>query len=147
MAALYVRKRPSEESRWGVELTAQAGKDDEFFGFSATAPNIAGFKFLRHLGPTNVSYLAPTGKGLTLQADIFNSLIGYDSLYAKDNFNYTRPCGADFDKPSKPSLPRSNTAFHTNRPTQSFASSIASMTRGDLREVSSEARNRLLVWD
>ena len=96
MAALYVRKKPSEESRLGVELTAQAGKDDEFFGFSATAPNIAGFKFLRHLGPTNVSYLAPVGKGLTLQAGIFSSLIGYDSLYAKDNFNYTRPWGADF---------------------------------------------------
>src|SRR5262249_13966383 len=27
---------------------------------------------------------------------IFGSLIGYDSLYAKDNFNYTRPWGADF---------------------------------------------------
>ena len=96
MAAFYVRKRPSEESRWGVELTAQAGKDAEFFGFSATAPNIAGYKFLRQLGPTNVSYLAPVGKGLTLQAGIFPSLIGYDSLYARDNFNYTRPWGADF---------------------------------------------------
>ena len=96
MAGFYVRKRPSEESRWGVELTAQTGKDDEFFGFSATAPNIAGSKFLRHLGPTNVSYLAPVGNGLTLQAGIFSSLIGYDSLYAKDNFNYTRPWGADF---------------------------------------------------
>ena len=96
MAAVYVRKKPAQSSRWGVELTAQAGKDDEFFGFSATAPNIAGNKFLRHLGPTNVSYLAPVGKGLTLQAGIFNSLVGYDSLYAKDNFNYTRPWGADF---------------------------------------------------
>ena len=96
MAAAYVRKKPSAASRWGVELTAQAGKDDEVFGFSATAPNIAGNKFLRHLGPTNVSYLAPVGKGLTLQAGIFNSLVGYDSLYAKDNFNYTRPWGADF---------------------------------------------------
>lgn len=96
MAAVYVRKKPTEASRWGVELTAQAGKDDEVFGFSATAPNIAGNKFLRHLGPTNVSYLAPVGKGLTLQAGIFNSLVGYDSLYAKDNFNYTRPWGADF---------------------------------------------------
>lgn len=95
MAAAYVRKKPSEKSRWGVELTAQAGKDDELFGFSATAPNIAGFKFLRHLGPTNVSYLAPVGKGLTVQGGIFNSLIGYDSLYAKDNLNYTRPWGAD----------------------------------------------------
>ncbi len=96
MAVFYVRKKPSEDSRWGVELTAQAGKDDEVFGFSATAPNIAGFKFLRHLGPTNVSYLAPVGNGLTVQAGIFSSLIGYDSLYAKDNFNYTRPWGADF---------------------------------------------------
>ena len=96
MAGAYARKKVRPGSRWGVELTAQVGKDDEFFGFSATAPNIAGNKFLRHLGPTNVSYLAPAGKGLTLQAGIFSSLIGYDSLYAKDNFNYTRPWGADF---------------------------------------------------
>jgi len=96
MAAFYLRKKANETSRWGVELTAQAGKDAELFGFSATAPNIGGFKFLRHLGPTNVSYLARAGKGLTLQAGIFSSLIGYDSLYAKDNFEYTRPWGADF---------------------------------------------------
>ena len=96
MAAFYVRKKATEDSRWGVELTAQAGKDAEVFGFSATAPNMGGYKFLRQLGPTNVSYLAPIGKGLTIQGGIFNSLIGYDSLYAKDNFNYTRPWGADF---------------------------------------------------
>src|SRR5262249_4880978 len=58
MAEAYLKKAASEESRWGVELTAQAGKDTEVFGFSATAPNIGGYKFLRHLGPTNVSYLA-----------------------------------------------------------------------------------------
>jgi hypothetical protein len=96
MAGAYIRKKPSELSRWGAELTVQAGKDTEVFGFSATAPNIGGYKFLRHLGPANVSYLAPVCKGLTLQAGIFSSLIGYDSLYAKDNFNYTRPWGADF---------------------------------------------------
>ena len=96
MAAVYARKKTSEESRWVAELTAHGGKDSEVFGFSATAPNIGGFKWLRHLGPTNVSYLAPVGKGLTVQGGIFASLIGYDSLYAKDNFNYTRPWGADF---------------------------------------------------
>jgi len=96
MAAFYVRKKATEDSRWGVELTAQGGKDAELFGFSATAPNIGGYKFLRQLGPTNVSYLAPIGKGLTIQGGIFASFIGYDSLYAKDNFNYTRPWGADF---------------------------------------------------
>ncbi len=96
MAAAYLKKQASEESRWGTELTVQAGKDSEVFGFSATAPNLPGSEGLRHLGPTNLSYLAPVGKGLTLQGGIFGSLIGYDSLYAKDNFTYTRPWGADF---------------------------------------------------
>lgn len=96
MAGAYVKKKASEESRWGAELTVHGGRDAEIFGFSATAPNMGGFKFLRHLGPTNVSYIAPVGKGLNLQAGIFSSLIGYDSLYAKDNLNYTRPWGADF---------------------------------------------------
>ncbi|MEK6406726.1 MAG: outer membrane beta-barrel protein [Acidobacteriota bacterium] len=96
MAGAYVKKDPSETSRWGAQLAVQGGKDCEVFGFSATAPNIDGFKWLRHLGPTNVSYLAPVGKGLTVQGGIFGSLIGYDSLYARDNFNYTRPWEADF---------------------------------------------------
>ena len=77
-------------------MTLQTGKDSEVFGFSATAPNLHGYGWLRHLGPTDVSYLAPLGKGLTVQGGIFSSLIGYDSLYAKDNFTYTRPWGADF---------------------------------------------------
>ena len=83
MAGVYAKKKATEESRWGMEVTDHEGKDSEIFGFSATAPNIAGFKFLRPLGPTNVSYLAPAGKGLALQAGIFTSFIGYDSLYAK----------------------------------------------------------------
>lgn len=96
MAAAYIRKTASVASRWGMELTAQAGQDTRVFGFSATAPNLEGSTALRHLGPTDVSYLAPIGKGLTFQGGIFPSLVGYDSLYAKDNFNYTRPWGADF---------------------------------------------------
>jgi hypothetical protein len=96
MGAAYVRKSGSEASRWGLELTLQGGQDSRIFGFSATAPNLPGAEWLRHLGPTDVSYLASIGKGLSVQAGIFSSLIGYDSLYAKDNFNYTRPWGADF---------------------------------------------------
>ena len=96
MTAVYVKKQASEGSRWGMELTLQVGKDSEAFGFSPTAPKLDGSKWLRHFGPTDVSYLAPIGKGLTIQGGIFNSFIGYDSLYAKDNFNYTRPWAADF---------------------------------------------------
>ncbi len=79
-----------------MELAVQAGKDSENFGFSATAPHVSGSDWLRHFGLADVSYLAPIGKGLTLQAGLFNSLIGYDALYAKDNFTYTRPWGGDY---------------------------------------------------
>jgi Putative beta-barrel porin-2, OmpL-like. bbp2 len=96
MSGAYAKKKASDDSRWGAELLVQTGKDDEIYGFSATAPNLEGSDFLRHLGLANVSYIAPVGKGLTFQGGIFGSLIGYDSLYAKDNFNYTRPWGADF---------------------------------------------------
>src|SRR5262249_31244796 len=74
----------------------QTGEDSRAFAFSPTAPRLAGADTLRHFGPTDVSYLAPIGKGLTVQSGIFSSLIGYDSLYAKDNFTYTRPWGADY---------------------------------------------------
>jgi hypothetical protein len=96
MAAAYIRKDATEQSRWGTQLTVQGGKDTQVFGFSATAPSLPGSRGLRHVGLANVSYLAPVGKGLTLQGGIFGSLIGYDALYAKDNFEYTRPWGADF---------------------------------------------------
>jgi hypothetical protein len=96
MSGAYLKKQPTEQSRWGIELTGHFGKDAEVFGFSATAPNIEGYKVLRQLGPTNASYLTPIGNGLTVQGGIFGSLIGYDSLYAKDNFQYTRSWGADY---------------------------------------------------
>jgi hypothetical protein len=96
MAGAYVKKKASEQSRWGTELLVQGGADEEVFGFSATAPNLAAAGWIGHLGLANVSYLAPVGTGLTVQGGIFASLVGYDSLYAKDNFNYTRPWGADF---------------------------------------------------
>jgi hypothetical protein len=96
MTAAYFRKTTTEASRLGVETTLQTGKDSELFGFSATAPNMRGADVLLHLGPTDVSYLAPIGNGLTIQGGIFSSLVGYDSLYAKDNFNYSRPWGADY---------------------------------------------------
>jgi len=96
MGGVYLNKDASKQSRWGMELLIQAGEDSKTFGFSATAPNLGGANWLRQLGRANVSYLAPVGNGLTVQAGIFNSLIGYDSLYAKDNFTYTRPWAGDY---------------------------------------------------
>jgi len=96
MAAIYLTKDASENSRWGMELETQAGEDSKTFGFSATAPSLGGANWLRQIGKADVSYLVPVGKGLTVEGGIFSSLIGYDSLYAKDNFTYTRPWGADY---------------------------------------------------
>ena len=96
MAAAGIKKETSQNSRWGMEFAAQGGKDSINFGFSATAPNVYSANVLRHFGAANISYLAPVGSGLTVQGGLFSSLIGYDSLYAKDNFEYTRPWGADY---------------------------------------------------
>ena len=96
MAAAYVKRTATPSSRWGVEATVQGGRDSQVFGFSATAPNLAGADWLRRLGPSTISYLAPAGRGLTLQGGIFSSFIGYDSLYSRDNLAYTRPWTADF---------------------------------------------------
>src|SRR5689334_21403491 len=96
MGAAGIKKEATLDSRWGTELEVQAGKDSATFGFSATAPNVNGSDALRHFGAGNVSYLAPVGKGLTVQGGLFSSLIGYESLYAKDNLEYTRPWGADY---------------------------------------------------
>jgi Putative beta-barrel porin-2, OmpL-like. bbp2 len=91
----YVRKDATESSRWGMELGFQGGRDSEEFAFLAGERRVDGSDVLRHVHRANMSYLAPIGKGLTITTGLFNSLIGYESLYAKDNANYTRSWIAD----------------------------------------------------
>ena len=95
MGLAYVRKDTRETSRWGMELGFQGGRDSEEFAFLVGERRVDGSDVLRHLHRANVSYLAPVGKGLTITAGLFNSLMGYESLYAKDNANYTRSWIAD----------------------------------------------------
>lgn len=96
MAGASIRKEASETSRLGAELLVHAGEDSKDFGFANGAPKVGSSDELRHFGRANMSYLAPVGRGLMLQAGLFNSLIGYESLYAKDNANYTRAWVADY---------------------------------------------------
>ncbi len=96
MAGAYLRKDATRESRWGMELMGQGGEDSKSFGFAVGLSELEGSSWLRHFGRANASYLAPVGNGLTIQAGVFNSLIGYESLYAKDNANYTRAWIADY---------------------------------------------------
>ncbi|MBH0208584.1 MAG: porin [Nitrospira sp.] len=95
MGLAYVRKDAIVSSRWGMELGFQGGRDSEEFAFLAGERRVEGSDVLRHIHRANVSYLAPVGRGLTITAGLFNSLMGYESLYAKDNANYTRSWIAD----------------------------------------------------
>lgn len=96
MMGAYVRKDATESSRWGTEWLLQAGQDSKAFGFATGLSEAPDSDVWRHFGRANVSYLAPVGNGLTVQAGLFNSFIGYESLYAKDNANYTRAWIADY---------------------------------------------------
>lgn len=95
LALAYVRKDASAASPWGMELGVQGGYDSKDFAYLPGEPKVSGADTLRHLHRANVSYLAPIGNGLTITGGLFNSLIGYESLYAKDNVNYTRSWLAD----------------------------------------------------
>lgn len=95
MGLVYVRKGVSARSPWGMEFGVQGGYDSKNFAFLPGEPKVGGADTLRHFSRANVSYLVPGGRGLTMTAGLFNSLIGYESLYAKDNFNYTRSWMAD----------------------------------------------------
>lgn len=95
MGLAYVRKDAKESSRWGMELGLQGGRDSEEFAFLVGERRVDGSDVLRHIHRANMSYLAPVGNGLTITAGLFNSLMGYESLYAKDNVNYTRSWIAD----------------------------------------------------
>lgn len=98
MAVGYVKKDPSERSRWGLEFGFQEGNDAD----GLIHPTIPGrdkpidhATQLKHFSRANVSYLAPIGNGLTVRAGLFNSYIGYQSIYSRYNLNYTRSYMAD----------------------------------------------------
>lgn len=98
MAQGYVRKDVSDTSRWGMELGLQAGYDTNALVPDANPGRekpVDGADTLRHISQANVSYLAPVGHGLMVTAGLFNSFIGYQSIYAKNNLNYTRSYMAD----------------------------------------------------
>ena len=96
MALAYVRKDATESSRWGMEFGVQGGYDSKEFAFLQGERKVDGADILRHIHRANASYLAPVGNGLTITAGLFNSLMGYESVYAKDNANYTRSWIADY---------------------------------------------------
>ena len=95
MGLAYARKDATTESRWGGEFGFQGGHDSKDFAFLQGEQKVGAADTLRHVHRANLSYLLPVNRGLTITAGLFNSLIGYESFYAKDNANYTRSWIAD----------------------------------------------------
>lgn len=94
----YAKKEATRQSSWGLEIGVQGGYDTDALvppTISGRDKPVDGADTLRHVSHANVSYLAPVGNGLTLTAGLFNSYIGYQSFYAKNNLNYTRSYMAD----------------------------------------------------
>ncbi len=94
MGMAYVSKAATTESPWGFELGGQAGYDTD--GQMPAVSPIAGADILRYVSRANVSVLTPVGNGLKLMGGLFGSFIGYESIYARDNINYTRSWMCDY---------------------------------------------------
>ncbi|CAL1239696.1 outer membrane beta-barrel protein [Candidatus Methylocalor cossyra] len=94
LGMFYLRKQASAASPWGWELAGQAGYDTD--GQVPARERLPGYSVLRYLSRANVTYRVPVGNGLTLTGGLMNSFIGFESFYAKDNFNYTRSWIADY---------------------------------------------------
>ena len=45
---------------------------------------------IRNLYQASISYAAPVGRGLQLEAGVYPSHIGFEGFFSKDNWNYTR---------------------------------------------------------
>lgn len=91
---VYLKKEASANSRWGLDVGGHVGYDTD--GQVPSSQRLGGAEVLQYIARANISYLAPVGKGLKFTAGLFNSFIGYESFYAKDNPNYTRSWIADY---------------------------------------------------
>ncbi len=92
MGMLYVEKAISDESPWGMQFGIQAGNDasaQESDWGNRTMADVT-----KHFGHANLSY--QPAEGLTLTAGLMESFIGFESMYAKNNPNYTRAWIADY---------------------------------------------------
>ena len=94
MGMAYLKKTASADSPWGIDIGVHAGYDTD--GQVPATDRLPGYDILRYVSRANLSYRAPVGNGLNLIAGLFNSFIGYESFYAKDNPNYTRSWIADY---------------------------------------------------
>jgi hypothetical protein len=86
MAQAWLAKAPTESSRVGFKFKLNFGHASSNY-IHAFEP---GGSTYDNIQEAYVSYLAPTGKGLQIDAGVFATAAGAEVIEAKDNFNYSR---------------------------------------------------------
>ena len=89
-AGVIFERPPKVEDRrrFGARLDLMFGQATETLQGSAV--NELRPQVYRHVWQAYGTYVAPLGKGLTVDFGKFASAFGYESNYTKDNFNYSR---------------------------------------------------------
>lgn len=85
-AEIAFGKPVSETSRGGFRLDFGAGDTAELVNLFEPG----GTDYLKYVQQAYVSYLAPVGKGLTIEFGKFVTPAGAEVIESKDNFNYSR---------------------------------------------------------
>ena len=89
-ATLVIERAPDVEAgrRFGARLDLQYGQATETVqGNAANEPRP---QVYRNLWQAYGTYVAPIGKGLTVDFGKFAGALGYETNFTKDNFNYSR---------------------------------------------------------
>ncbi|HMG35892.1 MAG TPA: porin [Blastocatellia bacterium] len=89
-AAVVIEQAPNVEAgrRFGLRLDLQYGQATETLQGSAN--NELRPQAYRPVWQAYGTYIAPIGKGLSIDFGKFASNLGYESNYTKDNYNYSR---------------------------------------------------------
>jgi hypothetical protein len=92
LAALGVGLQPDPI---GFQLTFGYGTSTEVVHAGEPKGGFIGPDAWRYVEQASISGKVPVGKGLLIEAGILPSHIGFESLYSKDNWNYTRSWQAE----------------------------------------------------
>ena len=84
VVALEIQRDPKP---FGFHLIVGAGDSFDVVHLAEPRRHSA---WLRYLYQASVSYTVPIGRGIQLEGGIYPSHIGYEGLFTKDNWNYTR---------------------------------------------------------
>ena len=89
-AAIVIEQAPNVEAgrRFGARLDLQYGQATETV--QGNPSNESRPQVFRNVWQAYGTYIAPIGKGLAVDFGKFAGSLGYETNYAKDNFNYSR---------------------------------------------------------